>query len=115
MGTVTSIHARRIPRADVDWSATARVGESGIMTGRVLDHSAYGFFFVPEVSYLQGFVEGESALDEIDFGEEITLSITSRGKEAVTMQAVVRWAGYSQRHGAYGLGAEIVREAKIAA
>jgi hypothetical protein len=95
-------HNRRAPRHQVEWSASATVGDL-VIQGTVKDYSVMGLFFEPEIATNNNeFFKGPDVLDLLEDGDIVTV----RESRGLVFESAVRWMGKSQANGCYGFGCE---------
>jgi len=98
---------RRVERKETHWDAIAILGDL-VIRGTIRDFSRCGLFFEPDVSYNGAFVQGDDVLDELQAGDNMTLTIlNAEGKPQLLTSMEVRWVGESRAHGCCGFGAEL--------
>jgi len=83
---------RRLPRKPVDFEVQLHQGQL-LIVGRATDYSVLGMRFRPETATDgDSFLFGESALDELDPEQPVTVVIYSRQRAVCEWQACVRWS-----------------------
>ena len=99
MGNNDVTDARRVVRRPTCWVAQLRLAGDAVV-GTVLDMSAHGAFFCPEVEPV-----GEGAAFRV--GQPLALAFESEPNLAgIDLPCRVRWVGFSATHGRRGYGVE---------
>ena len=97
VGRNNVVDARRVQRRPTCWIAQLRQAQD-VLVGSVLDISAHGAFFCPEV---------DVATLALRVGQPVALAFESEPNLAgLDLPCRVRWIGYSATHGRHGFGVE---------
>ena len=89
---------RQFPRRTIETTCWIQQGYATVR-GRVLDCSAGGLFFAPEIGY-----DGAFGEVELDDGPVYVTVEDDQGRAFMVGHAEVRWQGHSQAHGVEGMG-----------
>lgn len=100
-----SVERRAYKRETVDLPAQLRQGDC-LIDGKICDCSAGGYFFYPEVGYVDGrFAHTDEILSMFGGGDTLDILVFSTGKTQPEFTAAtqIRWSGDSG-HGCCGFG-----------
>ena len=88
-------------RFGVHWDATCRPARGGWAEGMILDASPYGIFVRSEPGRAR--IGDRMRLKCVPCEPDLDSSLN-----VVDVEGVVRWVGYSSRHGCYGIGIKLL-------
>lgn len=101
--THTRVENRKIQRISVGWTGTCTIGATRI-TGTILDVSTNGGFL--GIRAATNPAQIPVGLSVIEPDETGSLSFLIAGQDAMDINMLVRWVGYSKVHGCHGVGFE---------